>query len=258
MARFFLETSEVVIEGGGVFSNGCLSGNGNSLRVEADTEIGYAGSTSISHPERFTPAPTKGELLDRVKFNVPLPECSQVPTYPAFSTGGNQPLWTVPPGNYPSIRINHPSELQGGGLYCLDGNFTIAGSSSLNIAPLGEKTGVTIFMRSGSFSTSGNSRVNLSAPPGTSNTFPALPGILIYLAPGNSGSIVLTGGSGSNYSGVVIAPDGLISAGGNSLGIGYNTAFIGNDVDIFGTANINIDYYPNSNYGSPTSIELSK
>jgi hypothetical protein len=57
---------------------------------------------------------------------------------------------------------------------------------------------------------------------------------------------------------VVVAPDGKISALGTSAGIGFNTAFIGNNVDVRGTSNMTIDYFANNLYGSPTSLELSK
>jgi hypothetical protein len=156
------------------------------------------------------------------------------------------------------MKINHPTTLEGGGLYCLSGDFDLGGSGSLDIDTSSGKTGVTIYMISGSFSTSGTNRVNLSAPPEGSNPYPALEGILIYLAEGNTGTVILTGTSDSYYSGVVLAPSGTISARGTSGGIGFNTAFIGNDVEVQGTSNINIDYYPNNIYGSPTSLELSK
>jgi hypothetical protein len=87
---------------------------------------------------------------------------------------------------------------------------------------------------------------------------PALRGILIYLAEGNTGTAVLTGSSGSNYSGVILAPDGRISALGGTEAIGFNTAFIGKNVDVRGSAAMNISYYGNDYYSSPTSLELSK
>jgi hypothetical protein len=254
----FTGNSAIRIVGGGILSNGCLTGEGNSLTVDADSEISYAGSTAITHPDLFTPAPSKGDSTVRSKYYVPPPDCSQVPTYPAFVTGGSQPLWNLPPGNYPSIAIKHPTVLQGGGLYCLTGNFSVEGSATLGVTPFDGKTGVTIYMRSGSFSTAGSARVNLSAPPMSPDPSPALRGILIYLAEGNTGTAVLTGSSGSNYSGVILAPDGRISALGGTEAIGFNTAFIGKNVDVRGSAAMNISYYGNDYYSSPTSLELSK
>src|SRR3990172_6103939 len=214
----FTGDSTVLIGSGGVFSNGCLTGDGNSLTVDAASEISYAGSTDIDHPERFTPPPTTGSPAIRSDFVVPGPDCSGNTSYPAFVTGGNQPLWNVPNG----------------------------------------KTGVTIYLISGGFSTSGTNRVNLSAPPEDPDPSPALPGILIFLAEGNTSTVILTGTSDSNYSGVVLAPDGNITALGTSAGIGFNTAFIGNNVNVQGTTNMNIDYFMNNFYSSPTSLELSK
>jgi hypothetical protein len=128
----------------------------------------------------------------------------------------------------------------------------------LSIDTSNGKTGVTIFMESGSFKTAGNSQVNLSAPPESPDPFPALRGILFLMAEGNTGTLIMTGNSSSNYSGVVLAPDGKIEAIGNSLGIGFNTTFIGKDVEVGGTVDMSISFFGNNSYGSPTSLELSK
>ena len=253
----FTGDSTVLIGSGGVVSNGCLTGDGNSLTVDAASEISYAGSTDIDHPERFTPPPTTGSPVIRSDFVVPGPDCSGNTSYPAFVTGGSQPLWNVPAGNYPSITIKHPTTLEGGGLYCLSGNFVVEGGGTLTIDTSNGKTGVTIYFISGGFSTAGTNKVNLSAPPEDADP-PALPGILIFLAEGNTSTVILTGTSDSNYSGVVLAPDGNITALGTSAGIGFNTAFIGNNVNVQGTTNMNIDYFMNNFYSSPTSLELSK
>jgi hypothetical protein len=254
----FVGDSTVLIGSGGVFSNGCLTGEGNSLTVDADSEISYAGTMDIDHPELFTPSPSQGSSIAPSEFAVPAPDCSGNASYSAFVTNGSQPLWHIPAGNYPGITVKHETTLEGGGLYCLTGNFVVEGNGSLEIDTSNGKTGVTIYMISGGFSTAGTNRVNLSAPPETPNPAPALAGILIYLAEGNTSSAVLTGTSDSYYTGVVVAPDGKISALGTSAGIGFNTAFIGNNVDVRGTSNMTIDYFANNLYGSPTSLELSK
>jgi hypothetical protein len=253
----FTGNGAVLVGSGGVFSNGCLTGEGNSLTVDAYSDISYAGSMDVSHPERFSPSPSQGSTVARSDFAVPPPVCGTT-NYPAFESGGSQPLWHLPAGNYPSIKIKHPTTLEGGGLYCMTGNFIVEGSGTLSIDTSNGKTGVTIYLISGGFSTAGTNRVNLSAPPEEPDPSPALPGILIYLAEGNTSTAVLTGTSGSNYSGVVLAPSGRISALGTSEGIGFNTAFIGNNVDVRGTASVNIDYFANNVYSSPTSLELSK
>jgi hypothetical protein len=241
-----------------VFSNGCLTGQGNSLRVDGDTGINYAGATDITHVDRFNPQPEPATAIDRSQFILPPPDCSGNTSYPAFETTGNQPLWQIPAGNYPGITVKHNATLVAGGLYCLSGNFNIEGSGSLSIDTSNGKSGVTIYMISGGFSTAGSTRVNLSAPPEQPDPSPAIPGVLIYMAEGNANTVILTGSSGSDYTGIVLAPDGTIKAGGNTSGIGYHTAFIGNNVEVIGGADLNFLYYESYLFGPPTSIELNK
>jgi hypothetical protein len=140
------------------------------------------------------------------------------------------------------------------GLYCLYGNVTINGGSFIG-------SGVTIYLESGNFDTSGNATVQLSAPSDDPDPYPALPGMLIFMADGNAGSVTLLGNTDSSYTGTVYAadPDSMVEIGGTgSVLETYQTQLIGGTVFIHGNAEIDITFDGEENYEVPAVIELYK
>ncbi len=255
----FTGDSEVHLTGGGVLSNGCLTGEGNALIVDVNSgEVTYGEENQVTHPEKFTPSPQPGMPINPDTFDVfPEPNCSAVPDLGDFQTGGSQPLWELEPGRYTNITVEHPTVMKSG-LYCLTGDFVIAGNGTLGVDPYNGINGVTIYLISGGFSTQGSNEVNIYAPPVSPNPSPAIPDVLIFMAPGNTNQVILTGNSSSTYTGIVYAPDGDIEARGSEVGIGFNTALVGNNVYVRGEAYMEISYFQSPQNGTPTFLELHK
>jgi len=65
----FSGNNEVIVTGGGIFSNGCLSGNGSSLEVSVyGGSIIHAGEFETNHPGTFSPSPASGGGLGLPEF----------------------------------------------------------------------------------------------------------------------------------------------------------------------------------------------
>jgi len=159
-------------------------------------------------------------------------------------------------------------ELEGGGLYCLYGDFD-AGNNNLTIKTMttesGKKyMGVTIYLVSGSFIVSGNAdTVILTAPPDEPDPSPAIPGMLIYLAEGNDGLVKLRGNSDSIYVGTIYAPNGTIDVAGTpDMPAGeiaeFNTQLVAYNVKIGGNAYVNVNFDEDTSYLMPTNLELHR
>jgi Flp pilus assembly protein TadG/uncharacterized Zn-binding protein involved in type VI secretion len=262
----FSGNSNVLINGGGIFSNGCLSGNGNSLNVDVTNgNIIYGGELDASHLNTFSPNPdlgTGGSLPDYAKI-YGTPDCTKVPNYNSPSNAYRvHASGAIPPGNYSSVNMNGDVHLTAGGLYCLYGDFD-AGNNGLNIDESNGYQGVTFYLISVSFITSGGGEVILNAPPTGSNPPTAEEDLLIYLAPGNTGLVKLRGNSYSSYVGTIYAPDGRIDIAGTAdMPPGetatFNTQLIANDVEIGGNAYININFEKPKAKTVPTSMLLYK
>lgn len=238
----FSGSSGTYVNGGGVFSNGCMTGNGSGFEVYVtDGTVNYVrqleGNASSIHPY---PAQIP-EPMPESAYDVPPPDCDQVPSRGRAKNVSGKIL----PGRYTEISLKGEAQLEAGGLYCLSGDFD-TGNSNLWIDTSNGKQGVTIYLKTGSFITSGNGHVNLSAPPSDPNPYPALPGILIYMDPSNAGVVRLRGNSASSYLGVVLAPGGTITAAGTTdipdEAVTFHTQLIGKNVDITGNARIDINY----------------
>jgi hypothetical protein len=253
----------VNVHGGGIFSNGCLSGNGNGLVVNVEPgTISHVGEYVNTQSGTLSPAPVPatGGILPPSSYKVDPPDCSQVSHYGSPSDAyRNNAGGAIPPGNYSSIKLNNDAKLLAGGLYCLYGDFD-AGSSGLTINTSNGKQGVTIYLISGSFSTNGNGQVALSSPPAFPDPSPAIPGILIYLAETNTGLVKLRGNSSSSYIGTILAPAGTIDVAGTSdhEADDFNTQLIGKNVVIGGNADIEINFKGTELYMEPSVLELAR
>lgn len=262
----FSGNSEVVVTGGGIFSNGCLSGNGNSLEVSVyGGSIVHTGELETNHPGTFSPSPDSGGGIGLPEFAIgyPTPNCSQVAHYGSPSTAfRNNASGHIPAGNYSKIKMNGPVTLEGGGLYCLYGDFD-AGNNDLSIDESNGRAGVTIYMYAGDFITTGGGVVVLAAPPATPDPSPAIAGLLIYMRPENHGLIKLRGNSDSVYVGTIYAPGGRIDIAG-AAGMppgetaGFNTQLISQDLEIGGNAYVNVNFDESTVFQLPSSLELYK
>lgn len=254
-------SADINIWGGGIFSNGCMKYMGaQNLNVFVDPpNISYVVQLDISGNVVLNASPDQvnsGLMPDEFTY-IPPPDCDQVDYYENPSKAyENNAEGLIPPGNYTRIKFNKAGSLTGGGLYCMYGNFDV-GNNNLNIDTSNGKQGVTIYLINGNFITGGNGEVNLSAPPDSPDPYPAIAGVLIYLAEGNSGLITLAGNSVSSFVGTVYAPSGTIEAYGTpGHEATFHTQFVGKNVKIGGNANIDVNYSGGKVYRRPTMLNL--
>lgn len=248
----FSGSSTTTVTGGGVWSNGCLVGNGSDFTVNVqDGGVGYAGAaegtiTNIHPSPQYIPStlPDQATKVDE-------PDCSGLPSRSA-PNGGTVAL---EPGIYDRIKWTNGSLTLNPGLYCITGNqgVDIQGGEISG-------DGVTIFIENGGMTVNGNvSPVDLRAPVESPDPSPAIPGILIYLAYGNDSTISLTGNSTSFYLGTIYAPDGEIYVSGSSgTHPTFNTQLMGNNVEVSGGATIDINFNDDENFEKPPFMDLQK
>jgi hypothetical protein len=213
--------------------------------------VGFAGS-STGTLTNINPAPGYiPSVIPEFSTIVAEPDCSGLPNRTVPNSGDA----TLEPGIYNKIKWTGGALSLNPGLYC------ITGSQGLNMNGGGvQGDGVTIFLSTGGVTINGNvSPVDLRAPEETPDPTPAIPGILFYLANGNSSTISITGNSTSFYLGTVYAPDGdLYFSGASGTNPTFNTQLIGNNVEVSGGATIDINFNDDENYEKPPYLDMQK
>jgi hypothetical protein len=248
----FSGSSNTTVTGGGVWSNGCLTGNGSNFTVTVNSGgVGYSGS-AIGTLTNIHPAPVHiPSKLPNHSTAVNEPSCAGLPSRTVPKSGDA----TLEPGVYDEIKWTGGALTFSPGLYCISSSkgVDVNGGSMMG-------DGVTIFLQSGDMTVNGNVEpVDLRAPLEFPDPSPALPGILIYMANGNSSTISITGNSTSFYLGTVYAPDGdLYFSGTSDTNPTFNTQLIGNNVEVSGGALIDINFNDQENYEKPPYMDLLK
>ena len=255
-------SSGTYVHGGGIFSNGCLKCNGSGpnfeVIVDSPNGIGYVEEmTNCSSGELDPEATNVPDKLPAASYDVDLPDCSGLPNR---SIPSGQDV-TLEPGVYSQINDNGKDTVTlNPGLYCVTGSpiaFKITTAWFYG-------DGVTIYatngrvLISGGGDDEGNPSV-LSAPAADPDPSPALSGMLILLAPGNTSDVQLTGNSETQFTGTVFAPDGDITAtGSGALTAPFNTQLIGHNVQVEGNAFIDINFDGANSYGVPPRLDLQE
>lgn len=241
------------ISGGGIWSNSCLNLNGASGTITVTNGTVNYYDTYNDHNMVINEAPAQTSS----KMVIPAPKVN------CGSNAGSISAGTATPGNYTNIRVNNNETLNlNPGLYCLSGDFIVNGGGTL----LGSTDGVTIYLSNGKFSTAGTSTVKLFAPPVDCDNNgaepkcpPAIPGMLIYLAEGNTSTVSLAGTADSEYVGTVFAPSGFVDVGGNSSllsDLGAN--IIANNIKVHGDTDLNITYDESVIWHTPIRTEVAQ
>ncbi len=223
----------ITVHYGGFFSNGCLSSDGNPSITAIDGSIGYAGE--VNGGGSFTPAAQQmGSTLPASSYQVEPPNC-----------------------DHPDANQVTGSELKNAsplapGLYCVTGNLNINGGDVI------EGTDVTIYMVDGGISINGSATVNIHAPGTYTDPKPAIPGMLIFMAPGNDNEVQINGDADSQFTGTIYAPESNIDVTGNGTPTGYEAQFIGWNVEIGGTSDTVLWFCSCMTYSKPTSLDLNR
>lgn len=234
----------------GVFSNSCFEFTNGKTHVFVNDPGGsgcryYTGTIDpnwcdvplIKSPVQLTP------------YKIDEPACSSLPSYAAVDGSGN---YTINPGNYPYITMKGNGILtMNPGLYCFTGNVTMGANTTVT------GTDITLYFKNNAgFSTGASSNVLLQAP--TSEMPPAIRGLLMYGAPGNTGTFELYGGATSNYRGTIYFPDGTIEAHGGGGANAIESQLVGKMVILEGTSDLLIDFSGALNFQIPATVDLQK
>lgn len=233
----FHGTAAIDVDGGGIWTNGCLRGNGSPDVNVYDGSIGYVGQ--VIGAGLFTnPAPQQAtEVIPPDTYAVAPPDCGDPDAHHVRGRDivGGHTITELDPG-----------------LYCITGELRVNGNDSL----YGE--GVTLYLLDGGLTINGNAYVHITAPSANPDPAPALPGILIMTAPGNNERIQINGNAASIFTGTILAMESDIDFLGTGNANSYHTQVIGNNVQVGGTTDVYISYYANNEYGDPTFIDLQE
>lgn len=218
---------DIDLSGGGVFSNGCLRGNGQPT---VDITGGFPlGNELDPGNANWNPPPEEVDFqIPDSAYDVPIPKCA---------------------GHWVNSLDLLPNLLSG--LYCINGDLKINASDRI------QGTDVTIYVPNGKVDINGHAYLNISAPPPDSHPDPAIPGVLLYLPASNPRDVVINGTSDSVLTGLILAPRSTIQLNGTG-GNTYVGQVVGWNVEVGGTANLFLTYDGNNVYNKPTSIELAK
>ena len=268
--------TNIYINGGGVFSNSCLYGNGNTtIHVsqdggEGDGAINYSqvdGLTLIGGAT-FTPPPAWVDYQFPA-YNIPYPPCDSLsPQVDPTIFDHPQAEITIDPGRYPSINWQRGGTLiLNPGLYCITGDVNINGGKvttnstfSSGALPRDEERGVTFFSLTGSFYVTSNANVELYAPVICDGSVengcpPAVQNLLIYMV--NGEDVQVQGGSTAFYTGTIYAPKADIVAGGTTDSSStYHVQLIGWNVTLNGTNQFDFTFNSDENYMIPAKMDL--
>ncbi len=248
----FSGSSDVDINGGGVYSNGCLVCGGSSFDVDVvDGFVNYTDSTTCLAGDPVTPSPQKVSPMPSASFLADPPDCTGLPNRGSHSGSG-----TIQPGIYTSITLSNGSLTMQPGLYCLTGSpnaFKLTGGEIYG-------DGVTIYVQNGGVDVSGDvDPVDLRAPDASPDPSPAIAGMLIYVETGNTNAIKLNGNNSSYYEGTICAPDGDIElSGSNGTFPTFNTQIVGWNVEVTGNATIDINFNSGENFAAPPRLDLQE
>jgi hypothetical protein len=229
-------SSTIAVNGGDIFSNGCLRQNGNKMTVVITDGVAMGHQLFNIDPTSWdSPAPTEtGDTVENSDYAIDPPDCSTAPA------GQNNVPWTAVP------------QPMGDGLWCITGNVSIN-----NIADI-DGDGVTIYMMNGKLIINGSADIHLYAPGNghDDTTGTAIPGVLIYMARTNTNVVTLNGSSTSVISGMIYAPKNYVTLNGTG-GNTYNPSqVIAWDVELTGNTELYLFYDSCSGYLRPPKIEL--
>ena len=249
-------SSEMTVKGNGVFSNGCLKGNGGQFSTSViggnvnyvSEETGTLSAISPTPQQAPGVLPTSSYMLDN-------PDCSSLQNK---TQHGN----TLNPGIYSTISLTSGDLTLNPGLYCI----TSSSTNALKVTGGNfDAEGVTFYVINGGINMSANAVITATAPLKKPDPSPAVPGMLIQLPVGNTNVVSVQGTSASTFIGTIYAPSGYIQLAGTSAsGSGgddvtvFYTQLIGYDVMVTGNGYLDINYDETRNATIPARLELSK
>ena len=242
-------TSEVNIVGGGVFSNGCMNGNGQPFNVTVTGgTLMYAGQLDPGNGDwSYQNGSTSGTYPQHALH--PLPDRATEIPHPDCNDPRAHHVTTLKESDFP---------LKEEGLWCVDGTADVKiNGGEICAVDCNNPGRVTIVFEHGDVEINGgNALVKLSSPENTPDPSPGVPGLLFYLA---EGSLELTGNNTTYLEGTIYAPNGEIKMHGTAgMQPTFNTQLVGEHVDVTGNYDLDIVFDQGRSYQIPTCIELNR
>jgi len=232
---------DLTVDGGGVFSNGCMDVDGNVNVTVSGGPVVYFGTGNKNDLDKINmDSGTPAQLVnatDRIPpelYDISAPNCAAGTTLTAkdfvgyYNDHGGKPL---------------PS-----GLYCINDDIKINGSDTV------KGYGVTLYV-TGNLTINGGANVDLTAPSAT-YTGPAIPGVVIYAPKSNPGPFKINGGSSSTLRGTILAPGADVDLAGDAGSNAFEAQVIAWNVKVGGSSGTYVQYESNKQASKPTAIDL--
>ena len=252
-ARGLGGSNELYVDGGGIFSNGCLDADGSVSVTVNNGSVGYFYTANHSTVDVINVTNGEGPAqLDDIEsnripissFDLPLPDCTAADAH----------------NNVNASYLTNISNLPLSGLYCVDGNVTINNKDLYG-------TNVTLLFRGGTVTINGSANTILKAPP-QGYTGSAMPGVLIYMPKQYYGPtcvegvqperLTINGNTGNYFEGTILAPYTYVKMLGNSDNFLFNTQIIGCNVDVGGSTGTRVVYDQDKQLQFPGNLDLKR
>jgi hypothetical protein len=244
-----------IVHSSGIFVNSSCNpafiDNGNSNLVTTDQGVCVVGGVGAT--SGVVPAPTAGcgTQIDPDKYKLPNMDCLTPGTIVDMG-GGVYEAWpgyfdktgnkTFPDASPAGKLIMHR------GMYCLYNGINVNAGWEVTSDVDGDGTrdvdeGVLLYIPSGDVTFNGGASLKIHAINSTYDNFPeSLLNYLIYIPPTNEAVVTISGSSGSEFTGTILAPASHITLQGSGDTFSMNTQIIGYDTEITGSGSIEITY----------------
>ena len=237
-------TGDIEINGGGVWSNGCLVAQGDCSVTVQNGGVVYGGGNFGVCPT-MDPLPVhQDDILPEDSYYIPPPDCSE---------SGAVSLDQIKLSGHQTVDLN--ADYPGISLICL----TDTGNALQMTGGTLTGIGFTIYLQNNGDVDINGGVVTLEGPSSVPDPSPGIPGVIFYTNPDQEINIDITGNVSSTYLGMIYGPASNIKVTGTGdVGPTMNTQIIGYNVILLGTAKIDINFDTTWNYAKPTSIDLQK
>ena len=231
---------------------------GGNSEVDTDTGVCVVGGARSS--DTNPPPTTDCSPIDVSLYTLPNPICSHEGKIVQKSQSPR--VYEASPGNYgPGYAFNSIDDMTPSGtlklqkgIYCLHDGIRLNSTWTITTDLDGQgdhdslSEGVFFFVKGGDLTFNGSSTINVHAVDSTAQNFPEeFVNLLIYVPPTNPNVIDITGTSGSEFTGTILAPNSFIQLNGTGGTIGLNSQVIGYAVAIGGDGTIEINYNADDN-----------
>ena len=269
-------TSEININGGGLWSNSCMRLNGppsassplivtledgaKASLIDPDGINIINGTLEPADAENIVPTEYTMDLYsDAYKIKSLLENTCNGFTNQGDIRVNNNNTMEITPGLYDKLVVNgdidtttvtftNPDGLENP-VYCFNDTVSINGGTVSGDT-------VLIYLRNGDMSISANAVVSIRASD-VDQDYYILDGLLIFMDPDDTNSISLEGGGTSYFSGTIFGLEADVDIGGNSsIEQTYSTQLIGKNVNVHGNVGIDINFDLSQNVTMPPLLNL--